>query len=191
MPSASAPHNVTRSAPLAMLAPPARAATAPSNASTANDVALIHAAKPGPGTASATARGTAAPAAKLAAEASAACSGRAARAWQMPSSSRACAPSASCAISCLATGPATPVSRMLPGLTCAAPTPSIRQSVETSPSLSAANCRRARLRTDRPAARSCGVCIPVNADRWGYPARSELRRRCLARHRPPEPISRP
>ena len=55
------------------------------------------------GAASVANSGMLAPAAKVAAEVSAACTGRATVISEMPSSSRACAPSASLAISCTAT----------------------------------------------------------------------------------------
>ena len=55
------------------------------------------------GTAATASSGSAAPTAKLAADVIAAWIGRALSVSEMPSSSRACAPSASCAISCSAT----------------------------------------------------------------------------------------
>ena len=86
-----------------MPAPPARAAVAPSTARNNNDVTETVPTSTGAGDSAATASGSAAPAAKLAAEANAACTGRALIVAEMPSSSRACAPNASCAISWLAT----------------------------------------------------------------------------------------
>lgn len=100
---ASAPQKVTRHAPASTPAPPARAATAPSTARNTIDVPDTHGITDARGAAAFTASGSAAPSAKLPAEARAACSGLALNASEMPSSSRACAPSASWRISCAAT----------------------------------------------------------------------------------------
>jgi len=96
---ASAPQNVTRTAATAMRAPPARAAIAPRIARNTSDSAQTSAITRSGGANAVTTSGSAAPAAKLAAEASAAWIGRGFSVSEMPSSSRACAPSASCAIS--------------------------------------------------------------------------------------------
>ena len=92
---ASAPQKVTRKALVQTFAPPAFAASTPSNARNANEVALIHAIRFGPAARAVTPNGRAAPTAKLAAEESAAWIGHALSVSEMPSSSRACAPSAS------------------------------------------------------------------------------------------------
>ena len=97
---ANAPQNSVRSAPFATGAPPVRAATAPSSARKTSDAELTlqldrrlrHEQVDDQS-------GNAPPAAKLAADASAACTGRAALISEMPSSSRACAASASFAVS--------------------------------------------------------------------------------------------
>ncbi len=65
---ASAPQNMTRAAPAATFAPPARAARPPSSARPASDVAATSASTPVGEASPATSSGSAAPAAKLAAE---------------------------------------------------------------------------------------------------------------------------
>ena len=64
-------------------------------------VATVQASSEDPGANITTASGNTAPTAKLAAEASAACKGLALSASEIPSSSRACAPSASWASRCV------------------------------------------------------------------------------------------
>src|SRR5260221_3765355 len=113
-PIASAPQNVTRMAPVDIPAPPARAASAPSTARKSSDDAATMTIRCVSDAAIATASGRAPPMAELAADASAAWSGRAWRAVVMPSSSRAWAPSASCAMSCSATCFASAGSRARP-----------------------------------------------------------------------------
>ena len=83
--------------------PPARAAVAPSTARNNSDVSDTATIRARAGDSAATASGNAASAAKLAADVSAAYTGRALIVEEMPSSSRACEPSASCAINWLAT----------------------------------------------------------------------------------------
>lgn len=100
---ANAPQNVTRAAPTRTAAPPARAANAPKRAKNPNEIPATHAIREEPDTRTATMSGIDAPIAKLDAEASEAWMGRACGASQIPNSSRACAPSASWAISCSAT----------------------------------------------------------------------------------------
>jgi hypothetical protein len=85
---ASAPQKVTRHAPIRTPAPPARAATAPNKARKKNAVADIHGIRLCAGANVVTASGSAAPTAKLAADASAAWTGRALWSSEMPSSSR-------------------------------------------------------------------------------------------------------
>ena len=86
---ARAPQRVTRQAPVSTLAPPVWAATAPRPPRNTRDMPAIHGTTLCVGAMKVTARGSAAPTTKLAAEARAACSGLAARASLMPSSSRA------------------------------------------------------------------------------------------------------
>jgi CRP-like cAMP-binding protein len=69
---ASAPQKQTRHAPARTLAPPTRAATAPNRARNASDIPATHGIIPCPGAKAATANGSSAPIAKLAAEANAA-----------------------------------------------------------------------------------------------------------------------
>src|ERR1019366_3864775 len=100
---ASAPQKVTRIAPLITLAPPACAANPPRSARNSSEVPDTKGINPASGDMAVTKRGRTAPMAKLPADAHAAWIGRARRVSEMPSSSRACAPSASWAISCSAT----------------------------------------------------------------------------------------
>lgn len=69
---ASAPQKQTRHAPARTLAPPTRAATAPSRARNASDIPATHGISPRSGANAVTANGRSAPTAKLAADASAA-----------------------------------------------------------------------------------------------------------------------
>ena len=86
---ASAPQKVTRPAPASTPAPPTRAAMAPSRARKTSEVAGTQAMSVAGGASAVTPSGSAAPTVKLAAEASAACTGRALMVSEMPSSSRA------------------------------------------------------------------------------------------------------
>jgi glutamine amidotransferase len=86
---ASAPQKATRAAAIPSGAPPARAAIAPNVANATSAAAGIAKRRRLPGASMATASGSTAPHAKLAAEAAAACSGRAIESSVMPSSSRA------------------------------------------------------------------------------------------------------
>ncbi len=86
---ASAPQNVTRHAPISMSAPPTRAAMTPSDARNASDIPDTQKIRPHYAANAATSSGKAAPTEKLAAEAKAACTGRALSVSEMPSSSRA------------------------------------------------------------------------------------------------------
>ena len=90
---------VTRTTPLNTFAPPVFAATPPRKASEHNAEITIEGISIPVGTSNTTASGNAAHAAKLSADTSAACKGFAIVISEIPSSSRACAPSASCAMS--------------------------------------------------------------------------------------------
>jgi hypothetical protein len=103
MPIASAPQNITRSAPFTTAAPPARAATPPRRARKIKDIPATNGIKTRCGARLEIRRGSPAPTAKLTADVSAAWIGRALRTSVMPSSSRACACNALWAISCCAT----------------------------------------------------------------------------------------
>ena len=92
---ASAPQNVTRIAPMVTPAPPTRAANPPRSARNTREVPDTRGIRVASGVMAVTKIGMAAPAAKLPADANAAWIGRAARASDMPSSSRACVPNAS------------------------------------------------------------------------------------------------
>src|SRR5215510_11923368 len=94
-PIASAPQKVTRTAPTVTRAPPTRAATPPRSARQARDVPETTGIRCASGARAVTRSGSAAPPAKLQADAHAACSGRALSVSVMPSSSRAWAPNAS------------------------------------------------------------------------------------------------
>ena len=100
---AKALQQVTRIIPGMIFAPPVRAAKPPRQASEINAAAVTVAISHCCGVQIATNSGSNAPLAKLAAEVMAACNGRAELVAEMPSSSRACAPSASCYISFCAT----------------------------------------------------------------------------------------
>src|SRR6187549_1807724 len=76
-PMARAPQNVTRAAPAVAGAPPALAARAPRPASDSNDVAVTTGVNIDTGAMAAVSTGSAAPMANVAADAAAACSGRA------------------------------------------------------------------------------------------------------------------
>ena len=89
---ASTPQNATRMAPVTILAPPMRAASVPRPIRHSSEPVETKIIRSAWGAIAVTKSGTAAPAAKLAAEASAAWIGRAFRASEMPSSSCACAP---------------------------------------------------------------------------------------------------
>ena len=93
---ASNPQKITRHKLGNTAEPPARTATTPSNARLSSDVPATQTLKPCIGASAATPSGSAAPTAKLAADAMAACKGLALKALVIPSSSRAWAPSASC-----------------------------------------------------------------------------------------------
>ena len=93
---ASAPQKVTRTAATARGAPPARAPSPPSSARKTSELPATSGTRSAVAETAATITGSAAPTAKVAAEASAACSGRAVWISERPSSSRACAPRASC-----------------------------------------------------------------------------------------------
>src|SRR6478672_11160666 len=95
---ATAPQNVTRAAPSHGDAPPVRAASTPSPARQNNDAPATKIDIRFSGATATVTIGRTAPAAKAAADAHAACKGRVAMFYEIPSSSRACAPSASCAI---------------------------------------------------------------------------------------------
>ena len=96
---ANAPQKVTRQAPPRIPAPPARAAVPPSKAKNPSEVTGTQMLKALTGAKAVTAKGSAAPTAKLAADAMEAWIGLASKAAEMPSSSRTCAPNASCYIS--------------------------------------------------------------------------------------------
>jgi hypothetical protein len=98
-PMASAPQNVTRIAPRAKPAPPTPAANAPKSARNSSEVPGTSRIRLLSGAKVLVRRGIAAPTAKLRADANAAWIGRARRVSVMPSSSRACAPIASWAMS--------------------------------------------------------------------------------------------
>ena len=108
---ASAPQKATRIAALSNGAPPAFAPTAPKTARETRDTIPITGPTLPIGVRRAVKNGTAAPTAKDAADANAAWTGRAAVVSDMPSSSREWAASASRAISCSATCPASCWSR--------------------------------------------------------------------------------
>jgi hypothetical protein len=97
---AKAPQKVTRMVGLTIFAPPARAPIAPSPAKQTSEapdtVDAVHPA----GASKVAIRGSAAPLAKVTADVSAACTGRAMTCSESPSSSLAWVPSASFAIVC-------------------------------------------------------------------------------------------
>src|SRR5580765_8551340 len=96
---ATAPQKATRTAPRTSEAPPRRAATPPSARRSTSVTATTPGVSAAAGSSAARSAGGAAPAANDAAEATAAWIGRARVSSWIPSSSRAWAPSASCAIS--------------------------------------------------------------------------------------------
>ena len=100
---ASAPQKVTRTAALVTLAPPTFAPTPPKRARNTREAALTPALSSWAGIRRTISKGRAAPTANVAAEVNAAWIGRAVVISDMPSSSRACTPSASFAISWSAT----------------------------------------------------------------------------------------
>src|SRR5450830_867854 len=100
---ASELQKVTRTTPGVILAPPVLAATPPRTARAARVASTKRTIRLRSGVSNATANGNAAPTEKLAADAHAACKGRAVDKSEIPNSSRACAPMASCFISCCAT----------------------------------------------------------------------------------------
>ena len=91
-PIANTPQNVTRSTALTGRAPPTRAPTAPSSARNAIEVMATTGKTNAVGAKRTIESGRAAPIVKVAAEARAACTGRAVLIAEMPSSSRLCAP---------------------------------------------------------------------------------------------------
>ncbi len=103
---AKTPHRVTRTIAFRTGAPPVMAETAPRAASAASESAPTVGIACAKGVIAMAASGTAAPTEKVAAEASAASTGRVATVWEMPISSRACASSALWLMSCTATSPA-------------------------------------------------------------------------------------
>src|SRR5258708_905436 len=103
---ASALQKATRSAPVRTLAPPTCADQPPRNSRQARQAPAMAAIKYCAGAISTTVTGSVAPMEKLPAEARAACNGRALELGEMPNSSRAWDPKASCAISWSATLPA-------------------------------------------------------------------------------------
>ena len=102
-PIANAPQNVTRTVGFSKPAPPAFAPIAPSRARNSSDPTETTGIRTFDGEPRTSRSGAAAPTEKVAADANAACTGRAVLVSEMPSSSRACAPSASFAINCFAT----------------------------------------------------------------------------------------
>ena len=101
--SANAPQNVTRTVARRMFAPPARAPMAPSRARKPSDAPATIGSSAFVGDTTTMSNGMAAPIENIAAEVSAACTGRAAVTSDIPSSSRAWAVRASFAMSCWAT----------------------------------------------------------------------------------------
>src|SRR3569832_28883 len=97
---ANAPQKVTRAVARQILAPPVQAPMAPKRARKSNDASGTVRTSILAGVTTAMSSGIAAPAEHVAAEVIAACTGRAVVIWEMPNSSRACAPRASFAISC-------------------------------------------------------------------------------------------
>ena len=87
---ASAPQKATRAVARSTLAPPRRAPTAPSAARKTNEARKTAGINALCGKMKTTSKGSAAPAAKVAAEVSAACTGRAVLISEIPSSSRKC-----------------------------------------------------------------------------------------------------
>jgi len=104
--SASAPPTPTRTAARVRGAPPSPAPTTPNTQSATRVTAAMTALRGPAGASAATSNGMMAPAAKLAADAPAACGGRAAPASVWPSSSRRCAPRGSASWSAAATSDA-------------------------------------------------------------------------------------
>src|SRR5205814_6796962 len=87
IPMASAPQNTTRVAPINVRAPPARAARAPSNPRNAREELATMGTSLAGGVRTTITSGKDAPIAKVAADVSAACTGRAVKAAETPSSS--------------------------------------------------------------------------------------------------------
>jgi hypothetical protein len=108
---ARAPQNVSRKVGIRILAPPALAPIAQRSARKINEPRATIGSKSAGGETRTSISGAAAPTEKVAADASAACTGRAVLISEIPSSSRAWAPSASFAISWRATWCANPTSR--------------------------------------------------------------------------------
>ncbi|MNN59162.1 hypothetical protein D3C81_1742590 [compost metagenome] len=100
---ARAPQKVTRTAAVITEEPPARAAREPSRVRNTSELAETAHMSADTGTRRTINSGKAAPTEKVAADATAAWTGRAAKVSEMPSSSRPCAPSASCAVNWVAT----------------------------------------------------------------------------------------
>ena len=107
---ASAPQKTTLIVGRRIAAPPVLAPIMPSNPRKTNEPIETTGSNQGDGETSVRTRGAAAPREKVAAEAKAACTGRAVLISEIPSSSRAWAPNASFAISCSATLRARPSS---------------------------------------------------------------------------------
>ena len=105
---------VTRTAAVMTEAPPARPAREPNSARNKSELPETVHMSADTGAKRTIRRGRAAPTAKVPAEANAAWTGRAVRVSDMPSSSRACAPSASCAINWVATWEASSASSPRP-----------------------------------------------------------------------------